>query len=753
MSESEQSKLTNTPFFKVCPIAEKAITCPISNKIMTDPVNGDDGYTYERASIVDFLTTSYKKWGQYVSPMTQAPMRLDNLTSNKMVKMMIDNYNQNQRMIKCEQPQPQQQLKKKKQLKIESTLCTGVFSIDNSTPKETKLHIRIRPDIPATAQKTAVVFVIDTSGSMSEKVSKENIFLTKLDLVKHAIKTVINVMDTIHNVCLISFDTSARLVQPFVSMTAANKAVLTSKIDSLFSDGCTDIWGGLMSAMNEVKKLEIEDMNINIALLTDGMATMTPSKGIVGALLDELKKDVKMPTFTISTFGFGYDVDSKLLDLIARHGSGTYGFIPDCSMVGTVFVNWVSNVLATYVTNSHLIVMNEIGKTLIEKYTIGPIVFDQTRDLIFNVNNKDFENLKIVVTVNKDDVYEELVNRSASTVANTADLTSMICHFYRNEIIKTINAAIDDSNQIKHVGELFRKINIFISSLSTSRTPPRPCDMDMIQKLYYDYEPSQEIRDMNMGGQIKEAFSSPTYLEKWGRHYLRSLMNAYNFQQCNNFKDPGVQVFAGNFFIQFRQTADKIFCEMPIPTGTGLLIQASTYHNSSAGCFSGYSLVKTPNGLVMAENIRKGHILSTSDGRTSTVRCVVKTKVNPLHQEMCLIFNTFLTPYHPVILNGEDEWKFPINVVKNMTNLDNMEYVYNFVLEENHIIEFDCGTRACTLGHNFTENHVVSHPYFGSQRVIEDLMQCDGWTSGLVIFNNLQLRRENGYICQMFDSQ
>jgi len=192
---------------------------------------------------------------------------------------------------------------------------------------------------------------------------------------------------------------------------------------------------------------------------------------------------------------------------------------------------------------------------------------------------------------------------------------------------------------------------------------------------------------------------------------------------------------------------------MPIPTGTGLLIQASSYHNSSAGCFSGYSLVKTPNGLIMAENIKKGDILTTSDGQLSTVRCVVKTKVNSLDQEMCLIFNTFLTPYHPVILKGEDEWKFPIHVVKNMTNLDNMEYVYNFVLENGHMIEFDCGTKACTLGHSFAENHVVSHPYFGSDRVIQDLMQCDGWTSGLVIFHNLQIRRENGYICQMFDSQ
>ena len=48
---------------------------------------------------------------------------------------------------------------------------------------------------------------------------------------------------------------------------------------------------------------------------------------------------------TISTFGFGYNMDSLLLVDMALTGSGTYSFIPDASFVGTVFVNIVSNLL------------------------------------------------------------------------------------------------------------------------------------------------------------------------------------------------------------------------------------------------------------------------------------------------------------------------------------------------------------------------------------------------------------------------
>lgn len=45
--------------------------------------------------------------------------------------------------------------------------------------------------------------------------------------------------------------------------------------------------------------------------------------------------------------GFGYDLDSKLLVEIAREGNGKYAFIPDSSLVGTVFVNAMSNLMST----------------------------------------------------------------------------------------------------------------------------------------------------------------------------------------------------------------------------------------------------------------------------------------------------------------------------------------------------------------------------------------------------------------------
>ena len=52
----------------------------------------------------------------------------------------------------------------------------------------------------------------------------------------------------------------------------------------------------------------------------------------------------------VHTFGFGYNLNTDLLQQLAEVGGGAYSFIPDASLVGTVFVNAASNIL---VTQSH----------------------------------------------------------------------------------------------------------------------------------------------------------------------------------------------------------------------------------------------------------------------------------------------------------------------------------------------------------------------------------------------------------------
>merc|ERR1712083_1147559 len=66
-------------------------------------------------------------------------------------------------------------------------------------------------------------------------------------------------------------------------------------------------------------------------------------------------------------------------------------------------------------------------------------------------------------------------------------------------------------------------------------------------------------------GQTADAFSRSDWLFKWGIHYVRSLMFAHRTQQCNNFKDPGVQFYGGRLFNEIRDGADDIFNSLPAP--------------------------------------------------------------------------------------------------------------------------------------------------------------------------------------------
>lgn len=50
----------------------------------------------------------------------------------------------------------------------------------------------------------------------------------------------------------------------------------------------------------------------------------------------------------IHTFGFGYNLQLGLLQLIAEFSGGNYSFIPDSSILSTIFIHVVANLQSTF---------------------------------------------------------------------------------------------------------------------------------------------------------------------------------------------------------------------------------------------------------------------------------------------------------------------------------------------------------------------------------------------------------------------
>ena len=145
----------------------------------------------------------------------------------------------------------------------------------------------------------------------------------------------------------------------------AGKLQAQAIIDGLRTEGSTN----LIAANQLALSLALEDAackNIHIVVLTDGepdnKREVLPSFFRAITPLEQLRVTGHHHGACVSTFGFGYDMDSvrraraqrsfhplmirqELLLQMSVAGHGMFSYIPDASMIGTVFCNFVANAM------------------------------------------------------------------------------------------------------------------------------------------------------------------------------------------------------------------------------------------------------------------------------------------------------------------------------------------------------------------------------------------------------------------------
>jgi VWA / Hh protein intein-like len=118
---------------------------------------------------------------------------------------------------------------------------------------------------------------------------------------------------------------------------------------------------------------------------------------------------------------------------------------------------------------------------------------------------------------------------------------------------------------------------------------------DLKERVQQCADPRAKALLRDIVGQVSEAIQKQPndYFQKWGRYYLPSLVRAHLLQQCNNFKDPGIQVYGGPLFMQKRDQIAEIFRTLPPPPKPTVRRQS---HSSSS--YSSSALVRDHRGLV-----------------------------------------------------------------------------------------------------------------------------------------------------------
>jgi uncharacterized protein YegL len=575
---------------------------------------------------------------------------------------------------------------------------------------------------------TAVIGVIDVSGSMSLSAapdkpgSNEVNPFTRLDLVKHSMKTVASMLKERNaHLGVITFSDSAKVEMPVRRMNDGGIAEAKRVIDGIHEGGGTNIWAGLQLAIGQAKTYAASrpNSNIHVILLTDGEPTRDylPPQGIQRSLQRALKK-LEGTRITISSFGFGYSLDSKLLEEISVEGGGTYGYIPDCSMVGTVFINYCASALSTVANNV------AVGNPPI---FVGNIQCGMPRT-VYMEGLTVGDNVDIRYCVSAE--YSAPVAQATPEEVADAKLRLRLKDAVLRCSTSKAFSGIDPSVLHALVRELTQN----------AQEPMRP----ILEAALKDLEHPDENH-----GQLTKAVASKEWFESWGLNHLIMYGRAMECEQCVNFKDAVLQLFVGTLFLDIQDIGNDVFNTLPVPRPTRSSPYASPTHSpaprqpvsmaqfnySDGGCFAGNCLVNMADQRSKrVDQIQAGDVVEGGFRVACVVRTAVGRRVKMIHlQGLCI------TPWHPVQPATTREWTFPADIAAQGTakmmgcRLEwvTLDYYYNFVLETGHYVTIG-GYRACTLGHGFDENEVIRHAYYGTSRVIEDLKNTGQWAKGLV---------------------
>ena len=726
----------------------ETITCPITHCVMKDPVQGSDGHTYERNAIINALQIKSE------SPMTRQRMTINDLKVNVALKFLCDNYNSWIGSSLSVSPSPSED----KPIILDHTISKSTknllltFNVNSMSFPQNLACGHLSQDI---------VLIIDRSGSMNSQVEAkdrngENLEngLSIQDIVNHSAKTVVQTLDAQSRICIIKFDNSIDIVTPLMFATDTNKVQIMTSINSIKPGGQTNIWGAIEKALDVLDKREDKSRNSAILMLTDGIPNVSPAYGEV----ETLKKLRKTKNFTcpIYTFGFGYNLQPTLLYDLAKYSNGGNAHIPDGNMIATVFCNFIATILTSVVMNLQLhIIPKEANSATFSNlcvgdfafnydpinqkyvYDIGTVQYQQERNIVLNYENKlDFD-YYYTYTIGNQVHTSPTTSVNLATIAQVVNNPAINSHIIRASAVEHIRKMIN-SNRINNLLSAQAAYDELVKLLEENKcASSQPFVDGLLKNIKGDFA--------NIG-QVKLAIDQK-YFKRWGEFYLDQLSRSLNQQIKPNFKDEGC-MFGGEVFEALVDKSSDIFnnLEPPKPSlvvhssaptsgnifyrslsSASTPISMASYNDPRGGCVDAYCTINMFNGTSkLLKDVQKFDIIKSIDSNNKVVGakvlCVVETMITSGFREYTCVNGVLITPWHPIkfgLYGKKEDWIFPGEYFSTYS-LPSTSMI-TLVLENHHIM-FISGVKCITLGHNFTHHPKLSHPYYGTGKVIKNLM-------------------------------
>ena len=250
--------------------------------------------------------------------------------------------------------------------------------------------------------------------------------------------------------------------------------------------------------------------------------------------------------------------------------------------------------------------------------------------------------------------------------------------------------------------------------------------------------------EQDLTGQVSEALSRPDWYNRWGVHYLLSLVRAHVIQWCVNFKDPGPQFYATAKFAAIRDLAEDLFVRLPPPKPSRVprvapVQSMSRYHNRSAPCFASGLVTMADGSRRDIATLRAGNWVVSPEG-LARVACIIETLcVGGVEALVDLGDGVRITPWHPVQSSAGGAWLFPCDIAAPC--FADCRSVFSVVLEGGSAIRFG-DLYAISLGHGRTDDPLLQHDYLGTGKVLQDLRAMEGWQTGHIMLGVRPLVRD-----------
>jgi uncharacterized protein YegL len=738
---------------------------------MKDPVQGCDGHTYERSAIMSALAIKSE------SPITRQRMTINDLKPNVALRFLCDNYNAwispvprtTSSISPIPSPSP-----------IKETKPTLDHTMTSNSTISNKLLLTFDVNGESNGHISQdIVLVIDRSGSMHTQVEAKDVNgqnlengLSIQDIVNHSAKTIVQTLDPQSRICIIKFDNVIDVVTPLMCATDANKVQIMASINTIKPGGQTNIWGALEKALQILNGRDDKTRNSAILMLTDGIPNVSPAHGEV----ETLKRLRKSSNFTcpIYTFGFGYNLQSTLLYDLAKYSNGGNAHIPDGNMIATVFCNFIATILCTVVMNLQLHVIPKehnsakFGNLLVGDYAysydpinqkyvydIGTVQLQQERAIVLNVEDKMDFDYYYTYTIGNQAITSATTSVNGATIARCVNNPALISHSFRATSVEYIRKMINCTR----IGNYLSTQASYEELVKLLEANKCASSADFVNGLLKNIK-----GDFANVGQVKLAIDQK-YFKRWGEFYLDQLSRSLNQQIKPNFKDEGC-MFGGAIFDALVDKSSDIFNNLEPPTPSLVVhkptsgnvfyrslsspsapISMASYNDPRGGCVDAYCTIAMFNGTSkLLKDVQKFDIIKSVDNNNKVVGakvvCVVETMIISGYRDYVNVNGLLITPWHPIKygLHGKaEDWIFPGEYFSTYSYTSSS--MITLVLENHHVM-FINGVKCITLGHNFTHHPKLSHPYYGTSKVIENLMANfpQGYANGKIAVNDNSIR-------------